>query len=331
MGEQLIVKNLPFIKILPSWAQELSYKYCSKTANLYIIHGNIRDFLPHKMNEGEFTFVKIQDYVSEVLFGNRDIIVFWDRSSGVSFCSPDMQRDYIRAMKERFPDTEDDELLSSDPAVAFRTLERYFLLNIPQKKRIVMIIDYAETVLPAGEVAATDRVASEMMRRILGGAGAGAVSIAAMISIFAALNGSILSGARVPYAAARDGYFFSPLARVNPAHGTPGVSILALCGWAALVVLSGRYDQLFTFVIFAGWIMYGMTAASVIVLRRKRPDLPRPYRTLGYPVVPVLFVIVAICLVISTLIQSPRESLMGLALIIAGLPFYFYWRRRKTA
>ncbi len=156
MKEQLIVKNLPFIKILPSWAQELSYKYCSKTANLYIVHGNIRDFLPHKMNEGEFNFVKIQDYVSEVLFGNRDIIVFWDRSSGVSFCSPEMQRDYIRAMKERFPDTEDDELLSSDPAVAFRTLERYFLLNIPQKKRIVMIIDYAETILPAGEVAKLD-------------------------------------------------------------------------------------------------------------------------------------------------------------------------------
>ncbi len=156
MKEQLILKNLPFIKILPSWAQELSYKYCSKTANLYIMHGNIRDFLPHKMNEGEFNFVKIQDYVSEVLFGNRDIIVFWDRSSGVSFCTPEMQKTYLRTMKERFPDTSDDELSSSDPAVSFRTLERYFLLNIPQKKRIVMIIDYAETVVPAGEVAKLD-------------------------------------------------------------------------------------------------------------------------------------------------------------------------------
>ncbi|MDX9899029.1 MAG: AAA family ATPase [Spirochaetia bacterium] len=156
MKEQLIVKNLPFIKILPSWAQELSYKYCSKTANLYIIHGNIRDFLPHKMNEGEFNFVKIQDYVSEVLFGNRDIIVFWDRSSGISFCSTEMQRDYIKTMRERYPETGDDELLSSDPTVAFKTLERYFLLNIPQKKRIVMIIDYAETVLPAAEVAKLD-------------------------------------------------------------------------------------------------------------------------------------------------------------------------------
>ncbi len=156
MKDQLIVKNLPFIKILPSWAQELSYKYCSKTANLYIVHGNIRDFLPHKMNEGEFTFVKIQDYVSEVLFGNRDIIVFWDRSSGVSFCQPEMRRDYLRAMKERYPDAGEDELLSADPAVAFRMLERYFLLNIPQKKRIVMIVDYAETILPAAEVAKLD-------------------------------------------------------------------------------------------------------------------------------------------------------------------------------
>ncbi|MBU0935171.1 MAG: AAA family ATPase, partial [Spirochaetes bacterium] len=156
MKEQLIVKNLPFIKILPAWAQELSYKYCSKTANLYIMHGNIRDFLPHKMNEGEFNFVKIQDYVSEVLFGNRDIIVFWDRSSGVSFCNAEMQRDYLRTMRERFPDQTDEELFSADPMVAFRVLERYFLLNIPQKKRIVMIIDYAETIVPSGEVAKLD-------------------------------------------------------------------------------------------------------------------------------------------------------------------------------
>lgn len=154
--QQLIVKNLPFIKILPAWAQELSYKYCSKTANLYIMHGNIRDFLPHKMNEGEFNFVKIQDYVSEVLFGNRDIIVFWDRSSGISFCTGDMQRDYLRTMRDRYPDYSDEELFSADPAVAFRILEKYYLLNIPQKKRIVMIIDYAETVVPAGEVAKLD-------------------------------------------------------------------------------------------------------------------------------------------------------------------------------
>jgi basic amino acid/polyamine antiporter, APA family len=185
-------------------------------------------------------------------------------------------------------------------------------------------------VLTAPEIGATPRVAAEMMRRVLGNGGAGAVSIAAMISIFAALNGSILSGSRVPYAAARDGYFFRAIERVHPRYHTPSISILALSAWAALLVLSGRYDQLFTYVIFASWILYGMTTAAVIVLRRKRPDLPRPYHTIGYPWVPAVFVIVAAVLVLSTLIDSPRESLMGIALIILGLPFYFYWKNKRA-
>ena len=183
-------------------------------------------------------------------------------------------------------------------------------------------------VLSAQEVGASERVAADMMRRVVGGRGAHAVSIAAMISIFAALNGSILSGARVPYAMARDRLFFRPVARVNDKYHTPGVSILALSLWSALLVLSGQYDQLFTYVIFASWILYGMTTAAVIVLRRIRPDMTRPYKTLGYPVLPVLFVIVAIILVLSTLLDSPRESLLGLCIIFLGLPFYFHWKKR---
>ncbi|MFY9728813.1 MAG: amino acid permease [Bryobacteraceae bacterium] len=183
-------------------------------------------------------------------------------------------------------------------------------------------------VLSPAEVGANPRVAGEMMRRILGAAGAGGVSIAAMISIFASLNGSILSGSRVPYAAARQGYFFSAIARVNETHRTPGVSILALSAWSAVLVLSGTYRQLFTYVIFASWILYGMTGAAVIILRIKRPDLHRPYRTLGYPAVPILFVLVAGVFIVSTLWDSPRESLMGIALILLGLPFYAYWSRR---
>ncbi|MBI4874792.1 MAG: amino acid permease [Acidobacteria bacterium] len=186
-------------------------------------------------------------------------------------------------------------------------------------------------VLSGSEVAASDRVAAAMMRRVLGARGAAAVSVAAMISIFAALNGSILSGSRVPYALARDGYFFRPVARVHPRYRTPGVSILLLSGWASLVTLSGRYEQLFTYVIFASWIFYGMAAGAVLVLRKKRPDLDRPYRTLGYPFVPVLFVLASLALTISTLIDSPRESLLGLGLIFAGLPFYFHWKRRNSA
>jgi len=93
-------------------------------------------------------------------------------------------------------------------------------------------------------------------------------------------------------------------------------------------VLSGRYEQLFTYVIFASWILYGMTAASVVVLRWKRPELVRPYRTVGYPVLPVLFVLGAGCVVFFTLRQSPRESILGLALILLGFPFYLHWKRR---
>ncbi len=178
-------------------------------------------------------------------------------------------------------------------------------------------------VLPADAVASTDRVAGEMMRRVLGDRGAGAVSIVAMISIFAALNGAILSGARVPFAMARDGLFFRRVGFVHPGASNPSVSILALSAWAALLVLSGRYDQLYTYVIFASAILYGMATASVIVLRHKRPDMPRPYRTLGYPLVPVIFVLGIACLVVSTLLKSPRESLLGLGLIALGLALLF--------
>ncbi|HTW63518.1 MAG TPA: amino acid permease [Bryobacteraceae bacterium] len=183
-------------------------------------------------------------------------------------------------------------------------------------------------VLPAATVASTDRVASEMMRRILGAPGAAAVSIAAMISIFAAINGSILSGSRVPFAMARDRLFFRGVARIHPTHRTPSVSILLLSAWACLLVLSGRYDQLYTYVIFASAILYGMATASVIVLRFRRPDMPRPYRTIGYPFVPIAFVLGIGCLIVSTLRSSPRVSILGLLLISLGLPFYFYWKRR---
>ena len=186
-------------------------------------------------------------------------------------------------------------------------------------------------VLPADAVATTDRVAGEMMRRILGAPGAGAVSIAAMISIFAALNGSILSGARVPFAAARDGLFFRRMAVVHPTHRTPSVSILALNVWAALLVLSGTYDQLYEYVIFSSVILYGMATAAVIVLRFKRPGMPRPYRTWGYPVVPIVFVLGVACLVVSRLVNKPGESLKGLIIIALGLPFYFYWKSRQRA
>jgi AAA+ superfamily predicted ATPase len=148
MAEQLILEHLPFIRVLPDWAQELSYKYCSKTANLYIIHGNIRDYLPHKMHEGEFIFVKIQNYISEVLFGNRDVIIYYDRSAGVTFCTREMKEAFVQEIRSLYPTTAGNDFISKNPMTAFHYLERYFYSNIRLKYRIVLIIDYAESLVP---------------------------------------------------------------------------------------------------------------------------------------------------------------------------------------
>jgi SpoVK/Ycf46/Vps4 family AAA+-type ATPase len=150
-------ENQEYIDTLPSWAQEFAYKYGSKTANLYILHGNIRDFLPHRSNAGEFTFTRIQDYIAEHIFGNRNIIVFYDRSSGVVFLNEDMALDYQRCMGKNYPDIEDmSEFMSTNPVESFFYLEKYFLARIPKDPRehcrMVMIIDYAETIVPPGDL-----------------------------------------------------------------------------------------------------------------------------------------------------------------------------------
>ncbi len=161
-GTQLIKENSEYIENLPNWAQEFSVKYCSQTANLYFIHGNIRDYLPHQVENisNNFIFVQIKDYISEVLFGNQNIIVFYDKSGGVSFCTSEMQDAYIECMQEVYPDVDPEDFLSRDPVEAFAYLERYFTLNFGKDLRIVLIIDYAETIIPTDEIATlseTDR------------------------------------------------------------------------------------------------------------------------------------------------------------------------------
>jgi APA family basic amino acid/polyamine antiporter len=220
-------------------------------------------------------------------------------------------------------------MVASEVKSPQKTLPRALIFGTALVMATYLLTNFAYfRVLSPGEAASSDRIAAVMMQRVLGSWGADLVSVAAMISIFAALNGSILSGSRVPYALARDGYFFRPFGAVHARHATPGFSILALSAWSAVLVLSGRYDQLVTLVIFPSWILYGMATAAVIVLRRKMPGAQRPYRTLGYPVVPILFVLVAAFLTIQTLLHSTRESLLGLGLILCGLPFYVRWKKR---
>jgi len=153
MPDQYIIRSNEYIKILPVWAQELANKYGSKTANLYILHGNILDFLPHERKEGEFTFTRIQDYISEIIFGNRDIIAYYDRSSGVTFCEPQMEHEYLAAAPKFavHPDDDKSDFISRDPEKCFPYLEKYFLSQ-SIKYRKVLIIDQAEHIVPAGDL-----------------------------------------------------------------------------------------------------------------------------------------------------------------------------------
>jgi APA family basic amino acid/polyamine antiporter len=153
------------------------------------------------------------------------------------------------------------------------------------------------------------------------------VSIAFIISVIGSLNGIILMNARVPFAMARDGLFFRRLGELSPTTRVPVIAIWVQAIWASILTLSGTFDQITTSVIFALWIFFALVGSSLFVLRRKLPAAPRRYRTPGYPVVPILFVLVAIWLVFNSVKAYPIESAAGLLLIALGLPFYMYFQR----
>jgi len=222
-------------------------------------------------------------------------------------------------------------MVSSEIRAPQRNLPRALIFGTAAVMATYILINVSYFyVLSPAQVAGSRRVAADMMHSLYGGAAASAVTVAVLISIFAALNGAILAGSRVPYAMARDGLFFRTAAAVHPRFHTPGHATILLCVWSCAVVLSGWFDDLYNFVIFGSWILYLLTTLSVFVLRHKFPDMERPYRTIGYPIVPVLFICVAALLLVSTLQTRPRESLMGLGLMALSIPFYIYWRRRKA-
>jgi APA family basic amino acid/polyamine antiporter len=151
-----------------------------------------------------------------------------------------------------------------------------------------------------------------------------------MASSIGTLHTSILTGARVPYAMARDGLFFQNLARLNPKTRVP-IGALAVQGvWACVLALSGSFDTLTDYVIFGSWIFYGLVTGSIFLFRRRMPNAERPYRAWGYPVVPILFLLVTAFLLVNTLLTTPVQALTGLGLIALGLPvYYFFFRHRR--
>ena len=182
-------------------------------------------------------------------------------------------------------------------------------------------------VLTIPEIAASDHVGASAAERVLGPAGGKLVSAIILISIIGTLNGCFLTIPRIYFAQARDGLFFSAFAKVHPRFATPAFAIVAQAVWAVVLLLSGTYETLAEYAMFALWAFYGLMVFGVIVLRRKRPDLERPYRMWGYPVTPLLFVAVTLWFVVNMLITRPGPSLIGMALIVSGVPVYFIWRK----
>ena len=183
-------------------------------------------------------------------------------------------------------------------------------------------------VLDPAAVLGTNTVAADAARHILGRAGGDFIAVGVLVSTFATLNGSILSGSRIPYAQARDGLFPAALASVHPKFQTPAVAILAQAAIAGVFALSGTYEALYTKVLFSEWLFYALVTAAIFVLRRREPGLQRPYRTWGYPVVPLIFIVLAIAFLVNTFLARRTDSLWGLALMGSGIPAYFLWRRR---
>jgi APA family basic amino acid/polyamine antiporter len=172
-------------------------------------------------------------------------------------------------------------------------------------------------------------VATEVVSRALGSGAASIMAGAMAISISGSLLATSLVSGRIPYAMARDGVFFARLARLSPTTRVPVRALIAQSAWATVLVLSGSYDTLTDYSIFAILIFVGLATASVFVFRRTMPDAPRAYRTWGYPVVPLVFMLVAAWLVVNTLMTTPGRALAGLGLMACGLPFYWYWTRAQ--
>lgn len=173
-------------------------------------------------------------------------------------------------------------------------------------------------------------IAVEVLRKFLGNGGAFFISILIMISTFGTTNGSILASSRIYFAMAKDNLFFKSAGSIHPKFKTPDISLVMQGIWSCLLVLSGTFDQLTDMVIFASFIFYGAGAFGVFILRKKMKDTERPYKAMGYPIMPAIFVLFCLTLVVVTIIQNPRDAGLGLLLVLSGIPFYIFWNRKKN-
>ena len=183
-------------------------------------------------------------------------------------------------------------------------------------------------VLSISAIAASEHVGADAAARVFGAAGGKVVSLLILVSVLGTLNGCFMTSPRVYFAQAADGLFFRRFAGIHPVNGTPGFAILAQGLWSAVLILSGTYESLIDYSLFGIWVFYGLMIAAVMVLRRTRPDLPRPYRMWGYPATPLAFLAITLWFLINMLVTRPGASFASLGLMLTGVPAYFLWRRR---
>jgi basic amino acid/polyamine antiporter, APA family len=212
-----------------------------------------------------------------------------------------------------------------------RDLPRGLVFGVAAVVALYVLINcvYLRALSPV-DIGHTPRIGEAAAGALLGPLGARLAAALILVATFGCLAANVLCCARLYLPMAQDGLFFHALARIHPRHRTPGASLLAQGGWSIVLALSGSFEQLYTWVVFASVLFQGATGASLYVLRRTRPELPRPYRTWGYPWVTGAFVLTCLGLTAVTLAQSPRESLLGVAVMASGVPAYLWWRRRAA-
>ncbi len=212
-----------------------------------------------------------------------------------------------------------------------RNLPLGFLLGTLVVMAAYLIANFAYLrTLSLDVLAKHQRVAAVTMQILVGPQGAAFVSILILCSIFGALNGTLLTSSRVYYAMARDKIFFAWVSKIHTRYRTPASALLVLGGWSTLLALSGTYEQLYTYVVFTMWTFSAAAIFAVIVLRRKMPGLARPYRVIGYPILPLAFVLAAMLIVVNTAVAEPAESAIGLGIVLTGVPLFYLWQRKSA-
>jgi APA family basic amino acid/polyamine antiporter len=192
----------------------------------------------------------------------------------------------------------------------------YIMINIAYLK-----------VLPMDSLIGELKVGEATAKSLYGPGIAGAFVVVVIISMFGSLNGNILVGPRISYAMAKDKLFFSKAAEVHPKFHTPGNAIMIQGVWASVLALSGTFEEIITLVVFVNFMMWIAASSTVFVLRKKQPELERPYKVWGYPYVPAFFIIFSSAIMINTFFESPQQSLMGIGLTLLGIPAYLYWKK----